>query len=380
MGILRKTPVPVVIMLSVLIGLSALLYRNYSSSLLGQNIKVNSSSYEIMLENEVTVTHGIGTTQLEVPSSVSAVGVLPGGFEFLDGGISVSEQVLPGQYSLQYFIPGKIGATIIHHLEVKVLVDRLDLSSLQKELQELTGVASGMIGIYIHDFGRDQQINLNGGIEYWPGSVAKLPVVILALRDIDSGKLLPSDTFPVQDLYRFSYSDNVGGLPDGAPVSIQTLIDETIHLSNNSAMYHLRAALGGVEEVLDRTKSELGVGSFNDLPHHVAKPQEIGKVLADLYYGKTLSTDSQSMLLNLMKNSVPSLRDGIPSQLPSSTEVANKVGFLFGKGKDAYNDAAIIYGIKTDYALVIMTNGYEYDAGREQVRKISKLVHSYLEN
>lgn len=263
---------------------------------------------------------------------------------------------------------------------LEIEMKKVDMDELVADIEQILGDKRDNFGIYIHDIYRDQTATINGGTEYWPGSVAKLPVVILALRDIDSGKLDWDDTFTVQNDLKHSSYDNIGRLSAGTPVTIKTLIDKTINVSNNSAMYHLRAAIGGIDEVYTRTETELGVSAFNDLPHHVAKAQEVGKVLRDVYNAETLSPESSNYLLDLMKNSVASLRDGIPAALNGyDVEVASKVGFLYGKGKDAYNDVAIVFGDHTDYILVVVDKDTKYNQGRDTIRQIAKQVHTTLD-
>lgn len=285
-----------------------------------------------------------------------------------------------GKYIFQGSRPGRLGGKLPWNIDVTVARSQVNMTELDQKIRQILGTQASKFGIYVEDLTRLQKLNINGGVEYWPGSVGKLPVAILALRDIDSGKIKWEDTFPVQSLYKHSTSDAIGALANGTRVTIRTLLFETIHNSNNSAMYHLRAAIGGVDKVYERTKTELGATSFNDLPHHLIKAQEAGKVLKEVYLAATLKPSSRDYLIDLMKNTAPSLRDGIPYALRNTkVKVANKVGFLYGKGKDAYNDVAIVYGEKTNYILVVVDKEMKYEAGRTMVRRVAETVHNFLD-
>lgn len=79
-------------------------------------------------------------------------------------------------------------------------------------------------------------------------------------------------------------------------------------------------------------------------------PNDLALFLTKLYKGQMLDQQSsRDLLISAMKSNI--YREGIPAGLDSDI-VADKVGFI-----DGYlNDAAIVYGSKGDYVLVIMTN------------------------
>ena len=67
----------------------------------------------------------------------------------------------------------------------------------------------------------------------------------------------------------------------------------------------------------------------------------------------------------------------IPAGIPDDeAEVANKTGELIG----AENDAAIVYGNKTDYILVIMSDNVEGEKAREFIVNLSGMVFNTMED
>lgn len=84
-------------------------------------------------------------------------------------------------------------------------------------------------------------------------------------------------------------------------------------------------------------------------------PNDLALFLAKLYKGQILNQQSsRDILIEAMKNNV--YREGIPAGLGDDI-VADKVGFV-----DGYlNDAAIVYDLKGNYVLVIMTNNSSWD-------------------
>jgi beta-lactamase class A len=82
-----------------------------------------------------------------------------------------------------------------------------------------------------------------------------------------------------------------------------------------------------------------------------------------------LNTSNTDLLLRLMKTQ--QWRERIPAGVPSGIAVADKPGWL----NDVQNDAAIVYGPKSTYTLVIMTNG----ASTSPLADLSRQIYTYLE-
>lgn len=247
------------------------------------------------------------------------------------------------------------------------------------EINEYLGEDSIHFGIYIYDLRRNQEISQNEDLEYPPGSISKLPSVILTLKDIDEGKISFDDTLPVKNELKHTDWDVIGSNYDGTELPFRTYIDAAILESNNSAHYHLHDYLGGAGIVNSRTNTELNAAKFF-LDPHTATARSIGNVLIGLYKETILSHENSNYLLNLMKNTYEDLRLAIPGGVPENIEVANKVGFLYGGIEGStYSDAAIVYGEKTDYVVVILNNeAPDFPFGYIMIREISRIVYEEL--
>lgn len=105
--------------------------------------------------------------------------------------------------------------------------------------------------------------------------------------------------------------------------------------------------------------------------------QDLATLLDKLYDGKLLTAPNTQLLLNLMKNQ--HYRERIPSGVPAGVSVADKPGWLTGNddpGTTVQNDAAIVYGPKTTYILVITTNG----SSTQPLADLSRQIYSYLQD
>ncbi len=103
---------------------------------------------------------------------------------------------------------------------------------------------------------------------------------------------------------------------------------------------------------------------------------DLTTMVTKLQQGALLNASDTQLLLGLMKNQV--WRERVPAGVPSGIAVADKPGWLTvaeGDGENVQNDAAIVYGPKSTYTLVIMTNS----SSTQPLADLSKLIYGYLE-
>lgn len=94
---------------------------------------------------------------------------------------------------------------------------------------------------------------------------------------------------------------------------------------------------------------------------------DLSKFLAKLAHGSLVNESSKQKLLSAMQRQI--YREGVPAGATNSA-VANKVGFLYGY----LNDAAIVYGPYSTYAVTILSNGSSWG----QVADTAKRIHQLL--
>ncbi len=263
---------------------------------------------------------------------------------------------------------------------VNGILPKINKPQLISKISSSLGSRSKNYSIYIRDFYRNEIIEYNPNQTMPPASISKIPSALLTLIDIDNKKINFEDNIPVQENLKHANYDMIGRLPVGSLVTIKYLIEQSILVSNNTAHYHLHdAVLGGAEKVNSRTQKELKASNFFLNPHQ-ANAQSVGIIFNNIYLEKYLSEDLNDYLINLMSNTGSGLREGIPSGVPNNIKVANKVGFLYGgKEGDTYSDAAIVYGEKTNYVLVILNNAAEpYPNGYKNIRLLSEIIYNEL--
>jgi beta-lactamase class A len=198
-----------------------------------------------------------------------------------------------------------------------------------------------------------------------PGSTYKLYVAYAILHDVEQGKL---------DLHTM--------LTDGK--TVQTDLQRMIVNSDNAAartlgFYYGWKNINALLQSVDITHTDL----YNYIPPST-EPQgnkystvsDLATLLQKLANGTLLNADNSELLISMMKQQ--QYRQRIPAGVPSGVIVADKPGWL--SPADGYdgrieNDAAIVYGTKSTYILVIATTG----STTAPLTNLSSQVYDYLQ-
>jgi beta-lactamase class A len=112
-----------------------------------------------------------------------------------------------------------------------------------------------------------------------------------------------------------------------------------------------------------------GSGGSLTNANKVSTAADLTTMITKLQQGTLLNSADTQLLLGLMKTQV--WRERIPAGVPSGISVADKPGWL----DNVENDAGIVYGPKSTYTLVIMTNG----STTQPLADLSRLIYDYLE-
>ncbi|HSX16046.1 MAG TPA: serine hydrolase [Candidatus Saccharimonadales bacterium] len=205
--------------------------------------------------------------------------------------------------------------------------------------------------------GQARYAGSNAGISMVTASTYKLYIAYAVLHDIEANRFTMMTKLPggqtVKDALKqmITVSDNDAGKALGTLVGWQHADQLAAEVGANHTDLDNYSATGVVDEDKRTTASDL-----TDL-------------LDQLQAGKLLSPLHTQLVLNLMKKQV--WRERVPAGVPDGVAVADKPGWLPG----TQNDAAIVYGPKSTYALVIMTNGDT----TKPLANLSERVYDYLE-
>lgn len=367
--------------------LFTLLIGSFLIAFIISGVKLPNNSEPIIKQLEIKETPQKLTIEKTLETNTEYSFDIPDGYNYIredkipdfieiteDKIVIKSQKYSVGIYVLNFDNSAGNIANFIFHIESP----KLDFESLEAKINEILVDKKDDYTIHLKNLLNEQRLDIQQGKIVEPASIAKLPIAVLVLRDIDAGKITLEDTYPFNNATKYGSLGAFGDIPTGTKITFRRYLEELIHHSDNNAWFMLVDYIGGSYQVANpRTIEELGVNPlFLDPPQGTA--QGVGKILSDIYNHVTLSEESAEYLINLMENADEWARDAIGQGIPSEAKFVNKIGTLDDSGKSAYEDGAIIWGKKTDYVLVIMNENTDWTSGKENLKKISEVIYKFL--
>jgi beta-lactamase class A len=215
------------------------------------------------------------------------------------------------------------------------------LSTLLKDIVR----AKGNYAIAVMEL-NGRSANANGTKQFTSASTFKLFVAYAVFQRIDAGAMHWSDII-------------VNGR------SAESCFEVMIVNSDNACAKAFGDLIGWAN--IDAMMDGLGLTSTQVVSgNHLTTANDLALFLYKLEKGTLLSAGNRAKLLDAMKRQI--YRSGIPAG--TGVTVADKVGFLDG----LLHDAAIVYGPKGPYVLVILSDGSSWS----QLADAGKQVHTFL--
>lgn len=221
-----------------------------------------------------------------------------------------------------------------------------DTSAITSELEQL--FAGGHGAVTVIDLATSAPIlNLAEDEAFTAASTYKLFAVASILQRIDAGDR--------------SWDDAIGGTD-----AQQCLADTMIWSLNDCIEAWL--AEDGFDEMM-RLADEIGADDTAFEPFELlTSTRDVAELLRRLSVGELVSDESAELMIEMMKEQVWTER--IATALEGEAVVASKPGFL----ESISHDAALVYGDKGEYVMVIFTEGLSDDV----VRSAATAIYDWL--
>ena len=225
-------------------------------------------------------------------------------------------------------------------------------------LQKIRG-ASGHVAFYYRplDGGCAQMYN-----EMMPlvaASVIKIPIMVEAFRQFESGELNPLATYRIKPEDKMPSCGALNRMHDGLEVTLRDLVELMIVLSDNSATNILIDRLGiarvnatleaeGLKVTRLRRKLFDKAGMEAGLSNHVCA-REIGLLLERMYAGTLVSPQASAEMLEILRNQ--KLNGKMPFFLkPRGIACAHKTG----EDDGITHDVGVVYA-KNPFVLCMLS-------------------------
>lgn len=208
-------------------------------------------------------------------------------------------------------------------------------------LRDLAG-AKGL-GISVMEIG-GRSGNINGDKRFVAASTYKLFVAYAVFKEIEAGRMAWGSSF------------------NGS--TVQACFDAMIVRSDNPCAKAFGDKIGW--QAIEDQMRGLGLTQTELSPALYTTAKDLSLFMYKLENGSLVSAADKSRLVDAMKRQI--YRAGIPTG--TGLSVADKVGFI-----DSYiHDAAIVYGPRGPYVLVIMTSGSSWSAIADAAKQINTFL------
>jgi len=218
-------------------------------------------------------------------------------------------------------------------------------------------------------------VDVNGDGEFHAASTMKIPVMIELFRQAETGTLSLDEQLPVKNEFHSIvdgsvFQLSVGDDSDadvykavGKTMSLRQLCEYMITVSSNFAANLLIERLGAKN--IQATTDRLGASgmhvlrgvedqkAFDKGMNNTTTANALATLLQRIATGRAVSKKADAEMVAILERQ--HFNDGIPAGLPPGTAVAHKTGSI----TKIHHDAAIVYGPKRSYVLVVLTRGIE---------------------
>ena len=273
----------------------------------------------------------------------------------------------------------------------------MTLHDLQGDIQAAADAAQAHVGVAMRHLLSGDEILINADESFPMCSVLKIPVLVEALRQIETGHFSLDDRWPLTTDVKNLGSGVLTFFDDGLQPTVRDLLTLMIIISDNTATdmvihrvgianitasmralgqqhIHLPMTIKQIFESIlpsaDPTRDtyEMAVqhaafqppanaaGYSSGPDNNVSTPRDMTDLLELIYFGKAAGRAAcDEMLRILLKQQ---LNDRLPRFLPPGTRVAHKTGTLSG----FRNDAGIIYVSDQDPVAVTVFSRWDSQA------------------
>lgn len=235
------------------------------------------------------------------------------------------------------------------------------------------------VAVYFRDLNNGPWFGIEEDMQFSPGSLLKVPVMMALLREAEQDPLLLSDRI----IYQGGESNASQLVPTENPItpgqeySVEELMRAMITRSDNNAALILYEFTG--TEKVAKTYSDLGLASPTESADYQVEVRDYGSFFRLLYNATYLTPERSEYALALLADST--YTRGLVGGVPEGTKVAHKFGERgYGDGILQLHDCGIIYAPGKPYMLCVMTRGDSLQELEGTIAGISRIVYERIMN
>lgn len=236
----------------------------------------------------------------------------------------------------------------------------------------------GDVGFYLRDFKKAEWTAYNGDLQFEPGSLMKIPLLMCYLRMAEKDPTvmgrrytLPPGTPPINKVH----FPPTKWMEEGRTYTVAQLLDLAIQHSDNLAVSVLLRNVDFTQ--FHRTYTDVGLRDFqNTDTRYPISAKDISVFMKALYNSTYLSLDDSELAVSMMLTST--FDQGIKAGLLADVRLAHKFGESFDGRDWQLHETALIYKGTDAYLLTIMSKGPRMEDLPEVLSSISRMVYTEM--
>ena len=234
----------------------------------------------------------------------------------------------------------------------------------------------GHVAMYYQPLEGGCALMMNESMPMLAASVIKIPVMVEAFRQFESGKLSPEETHKLVDAEKMPSCGALNRMHAGLEVTMRDLVELMIILSDNTATNILIDRLGishvnetmqglGLKQTVLRRKLFDMEGKAKGLENTVGA-RDIGLLLEKMYRGELVSEAASAQMLEILKSQ--KLNGKMPFYLHEhGIPIAHKTG----EDDGITHDVGIVYTRKP-FVLCMLSNETDVTTYERLIQNIAR--------
>ena len=256
-------------------------------------------------------------------------------------------------------------------------ISKQEINNVIENYKATQGVISA--SVYIREYQYNSWTAINEELEYEPGSLFKVPILMAYLKlsekkpNVLEKELLFDTPFAINKNVAYQSKQ----IKLGSKYTVRQLLTYMITYSDNNATALLNNNLEA--DVLYKLFADLNL-VIPDIKaqHYYFTVKDYSLFLRTLYNATYLSVANSEYAMELLEKC--EFKGGIVNGLPSNVRVAHKFGESGTPVEMQLHESAIIYDKDKTYLLTVMTKGKDNKSLSSLISKISELVHKNIMN
>ena len=243
---------------------------------------------------------------------------------------------------------------------------------LDRIVRELLGADAGRYAVVVKDLRDGRGVAVNADRLFYAASLFKLEVMYEIIRQAEAGAVTLDEQYNVSDYYaKFGLGPHL--IVQCEAVTLERALGAMLSVSDNVAAVMLQDRAG--PRNINDSMQALGLAATALLPENTlpTTAADMALLMEAIARGEAVSPGASQRMTELMAQE--KVNDRIPQAVPPGTIVAHKTG----NWQNATHDAGIVYGPKSTYVVVLMSDvGFDGDAAAVQ-RAVMSAVWTHFE-